>query len=114
MNVPAMILYVDTLPDGFAGKANGPIVRILETHRGDAGLHAHELCHVRQWWRTLGLHGILYALFDSYRLDAEVEAYREQLQHSPGNARLYSSFIASRYGLNVSLEEVLRRFEGCG
>lgn len=31
------ILYVATLPDGMAGMSNGPVIRILESHRGDEG-----------------------------------------------------------------------------
>ncbi len=106
---PALVFYVSSLPDGFAGKANGPVVRILESHRSDAGLLAHELCHVRQWWRTLGLHPLLYALSDSYRLAAEIEAYREQLRHSPGDARRFATYIATRYRLTIAIDDALAR-----
>lgn len=48
--IPVPVFYVAHLPDGRGGEARGPIVRILDKYRGDAGIHAHELEHVRQFW----------------------------------------------------------------
>lgn len=69
-----LTFYVKSLPPTFAGMANGPVIRILEKYKDDAGLHAHELTHVRQWVLSLGLHSLLYLLSDRYKLWAEVQA----------------------------------------
>lgn len=102
-----LTFYVDSLPDGFAGKANGPVIRILKKYKDDQGLLAHEKVHVRQWWMTLGLHSILYLLSDRYKLWAEVEAYKEQLKHTPSSALQFAGFIAEKYGLDVSVNKAL-------
>ena len=46
----ALVQYTNNVPIGFAGVTYGPWVRILETKRDDAGLLAHELLHVNQFW----------------------------------------------------------------
>ena len=46
----AFVQYTNNVPAGFAGVTYGPWVRILETKRDDAGLLAHELLHVNQFW----------------------------------------------------------------
>ena len=116
MKLPHLVIYTDRLPDGVAGAANGPLVRIRPAYRSDAGLHAHEYRHVQQWyhaaamtaamlaclamasglpwWQLLPLlpaslasHPLAYLLWPRYRLWAELEAYRVQM----------------RYGLSVDL-----------
>lgn len=42
---------------------------------------AHEVCHVEQFWNNPLFHGLRYRFSKAYRLDCEVKAYREQLQH---------------------------------
>ena len=102
------VFYVDSLPEKVGGRANGPIIRILKKHRGDEGMYRHELVHVKQWVRTFGLHPVMYALSKSYRLRAEVEAYREQAKCYPEDrSQLFAYFIAHRYGLSVSIAEAL-------
>ena len=76
-----LLVYTDRLPQNSNGCANGPIIRIRPAYKGDEGLKQHEICHVHQWWRTLGLHSLLYLVSKRYRLRAEVEAYRKQLEY---------------------------------
>lgn len=101
----APVIYSDRLvPAGAAGCARGPLVFIRPTSWNDAGLLAHERVHVRQWWRTLGLHSILYLISHHYRLNAEVRAYREQAKHYPDDRRMvFAQFIAEKYGLSVTV-----------
>jgi hypothetical protein len=73
---PGLLFYTEKLPAGCGGCANGPIIRIRPRYQNDKGLHEHEAEHVRQWWRTLGLHSLLYLVSRKYRLWAEVAAYR--------------------------------------
>ena len=129
------VFYVDKLP--VAGRANGPVIRILKTYRDDYGLFQHELTHVKQWFviglaftipptmlaylfgmRPLGLFGmtmfnVLYFFVDDFRLRAEVEAYRVQAKYYD-DYRLdkFASFIATRYKLSITQEEALKLLRG--
>jgi len=124
---PAVVIYTERLPDDSRGCANGPIIRIHPQYKDDKGLHEHEAEHVRQWWKTLGLHSLLYLLSKQYRLWAEVAAYRVQLQYPPASNPIptpalplkgrelnpqyvesYAAVIARKYGLDVTVEEARR------
>jgi len=37
------------LPEGVAGDARGPVIRIRKGYEADEGLYQHELRHVKQW-----------------------------------------------------------------
>jgi len=132
-----LTFYVNKLSAGVAGRANGPVIRILEQYREDYGLYCHERLHVVQWFvvgilfavplLVLGLilniwticffgftaHSLLYWLSDNYRLRAEVAAYREQANHYD-DYRLdrFAGFIATRYKLDITPEEALKLLRG--
>jgi len=76
-----LTFYVDELPNNFAGVANGPVIRILKSHKDDEGLYKHEVEHVRQWFLTLTLHSLLYPLVTKYRLWSEAKAYAVQVDY---------------------------------
>lgn len=113
MRYPTWTIYTDNMPAKFGGCAGAFVVRIRPKYRDDAGLHAHEDEHVRQWYAGV-LIGALVAcvmaylpglwlwsafwplaliagcflhplayLLPRYRLWAEVRAYRIQLNHYP-------------------------------
>lgn len=95
---------------GFAATTRGPLIFIRPEYRQDIGLLEHERVHVRQWLRTLGTHGIWYALSKAYRLRSEAEAYREQARHYPDDRRpLFAEFIAYNYDLDITPEAALAR-----
>ena len=102
-----LTFYVDSLPNDAHGVAQGPVIRILKKHKGDVGLYAHELTHVKQWYATLGLHSFLYLLSERYRLWSEVRAYRVQLKHSPGNEERFAKYISEKYDLDITQAEAL-------
>lgn len=103
--------YTDDMPAWQGGYARAWFVRIRPKHRDDQGLLQHELTHVRQFWRSCGLHGILL-LFKTYRLKAEVEAYRKQLEYAPaGSINTFAVFIATRYDLGITIEEALKALQ---
>ena len=103
-----MIFYTNFgIPKGAAGCARGPIIFIRPEHWNDIGLREHEKVHRMQWVLTFGLHSILYLLFDFYKLQSEVEAYRVQLEHSPGREALFAKFIAEDYGLDITQAEAM-------
>lgn len=107
------VIYTDKLPAGVAGRARGPIILVRPEYRGDEGLYRHELEHVYQYL-ILGLtatlllilimvggqidpgywglallgflaHPIAYRFLTSYRLWAEVTAYKVQMRYPDCN-----------------------------
>jgi len=107
-----IVFYSDRLvPEGFAGCTRAIFIFIRPQYKDDAGLHAHERVHVRQYLRSFGLMPFFYLFSEKYRYKAEVEAYRRQLQVSPGRAEQYATFITTKYNLNVSYDEALADLE---
>jgi hypothetical protein len=105
-----LTFYVDSLPDGFAGMANGPVIRILKSHKDDVGLYQHELEHVKQWFRTLGIHPILYFFSDTYKLWSEVRAYKKQAACYPDDRKpRFARFIATKYNLSITEADALEK-----
>jgi hypothetical protein len=108
------IRYTDDMPKDTGGYARAWLIRIRPRYKDDKGIHNHELCHVAQFWRTCGLHGLFYLLSKKYKLNAEVEAYREQLKYEPAATDpehyrdMYAGFIADNYNLDISKGEVLK------
>jgi hypothetical protein len=113
--LPALVVYTKRVPKGSAGCANGPVIRILPSHKNDEGLLQHELIHVQQAYRLLFIfHALLYYFNDSYRLQAEVEAYRKQLEYSPDktySANLFARFICEDYNLQADRTDVIKQLE---
>jgi hypothetical protein len=96
------------IPEQFAGCTRGPFVFIRPEYRNDVGLLKHEQTHVKQWFRTLGFHPLMYLLSDSYKLASEVECYKEQAkEYSDDRLPMFAVFIADKYGLNISAEDAL-------
>lgn len=111
-----LCLVIETrwlVPRGFDGFTPGPL--ILLRPGASQALIEHEKVHVRQFWRSWGLMGVLYLLSRRWRLRYEVEAYREQLRHSPpGAARYMAHVLASRYWLKITEEEAYRLLTEAG
>lgn len=95
------------IPVRFDGYAVGPLV--LVRPGTSAGLLEHELTHVRQFWRTCGLYGLLSICSARWRQRFEVEAYRAQLAVTgPGQVLHFAAALASNYGLSLTTEEAYR------
>lgn len=97
------------VPRHFDGISLGPIVLL----RPDvsAGLIAHELAHVRQFWRRPFTHGPRYLLSKAYRQACEVEAYRAQLQaagRTPSRIANLARYLATKYRLDLDEETAVR------
>lgn len=104
-----MVIYTNWfIPARFAACNYGPITLIRPGQRNNAGLHAHEATHERQFYRTFGLMGILYLLSRKHRQRYEVEAYREQLKFAPSNLDYYANSLATKYNLDITVEEARR------
>lgn len=104
--LPYSIKYVTSIKEGFAGITSGIFISIRYEHRNDLGLHAHELVHVKQFYRTLGLHSIFYRIFKWYRLRTEIEAYKAQLEYCVGNYDWLYEKLMNNYDLDVTIEEL--------
>ena len=92
------------VPERFAGCNRGPLIFIRPEYRADAGLLAHELEHVRQWYRNPAF-GIFYKFSKKFRLKVELEAYRKQLEHSPGDLDTFAQFLVEKYNLDISFSQ---------
>ena len=57
-----LIKYIEKLPSGFGGVAQGPLIKVLSKHKGDIGLLEHEKTHVQQWYAVLGFALLLSTL----------------------------------------------------
>lgn len=104
------VFFTERLLGGFAGKSYCFFCVAHPTHKHDAGLIAHELQHCKQFYRTFGLHAILYNCSKQYRYKAEIEAYCVQLQFVPIGELdfyidLFAGFICRNYKLDVFRED---------
>lgn len=114
IEIEVAVEITDDIPQEFAGRCVGwRRVQIRSDYRNDAGLLAHEQRHVWQWWLN-PLHPLLMKFSRSYRLWSEVDAYRVQArcypdEQQPAKLAKFAEFIATRYGLDTSAAEVLRR-----
>lgn len=107
----AVVIYTDWLPKIVNGGVTlfGFLIFIRPKYRNDYGLLQHELMHVRQ-----GLRMLLYR-FEKYRLQLELEAYREQLRWSidkAADADIFAGYLAENYGLSISKDEARRLLFG--
>lgn len=76
---PALVIYTNRVKAGFAGVTIGPLV-LIRPHRRD----------------------------DAYRLNAEIEAYREQLKYSTNyeaDVTRFAGYICTKYRLEVYARE---------
>lgn len=91
------------------GYSFGPINFIKRDYRGFDGWEIHEKTHSAQFYRTLGLHSILYAIDPSYRVKAETEAYANQIRYSelPGVVPHTATYtISMKYGARLNAKEI--------
>jgi hypothetical protein len=134
MKLPYLTIYTDNLPPNVGGTAQAFVVKIRPKYKDDVGIHDHEYVHVKQWYRLLfiwllavglavvsewlpleyagvaiagvGLHGLLYLLIPSYRLEAEAEAYAAQVKPDRSDLNLMTYRLAQpMYKLGITQEQ---------
>ncbi|MCY1306329.1 hypothetical protein D9M70_561840 [compost metagenome] len=108
---PLCLLIESTrlIPKRFDGFSFGPVVLIKPG--ASAGLLAHELTHVQQFWRRPFMHALRYQFSAAYRQACEVEAYKAQLDVNGWEvARVIavSNALASKYRLGITNMEAVR------
>jgi len=94
------------------GYAKAFCIWIRPKYEKDNGILEHEKTHVRQFYFTLGFHGLLYLLCKPYRLWAEIQAYRKQLEVYRGEGvcvvklqTLFAKALCDNYGLDISYKQ---------
>ena len=110
------MLYLKFVTDWFIPKRFGAvtiafIILIRPKYKNDIGLFEHEKVHVHQFWRSLGLFGLMYRFSKKKRLQYEVEAYRKQLEYETNkkaSKKIFADFIANNYNLNITSKEALK------
>ena len=124
--------YVESLPHGFGGTAQGPLIKLLSKYKDDVGLIEHEKTHVRQWYAVLGVglllctllilfvstalcplyglalfsHQLLYKFVRTYRRWCEVQAYRKQIAIGGYASNEFAvTALVEKYDLGLSVDE---------
>jgi hypothetical protein len=142
MKLPHLTIYTDNLPPNVGGTAQAFVVKIRPKYKDDKGIHDHEYVHVKQWYKAMaawvaiialltiatyddfgyalaplaiagvGLHGLLYLLIPSYRLEAEAEAYAAQTKPDRSDLDLmaYRMSLPS-YRLGITQEQAKAEIE---
>jgi hypothetical protein len=100
----SLIFFQRALPDAFAGMTYGPVVLIAPGYEDDVGLLEHEFTHVRQFWRTCGLHLLFYPLWRAYRLRSEIEAYKVQMGYGLKIERAVTLLMRPAYDFRMTAE----------
>ena len=127
-----LIKLSQSLPNGFGGTAQGPLITLLAKYKDDVGLIEHEKTHVRQWYAMLGiglllctllmllvspylwplyglapvLHQLLYKFVRPYRRWCEVAAYRKQVAVGGYSSNEFAvTILVEKYGLDLSVDE---------
>lgn len=99
-----LTFYTSIVRKPFAAITFGPLVFIKPEYKNDKGLLAHEQVHVSQWKRN-PLMPLIYKFNKTYRLNCEVEAFKEQLKYYDNkeyHLDYFSNFLATNYNLNIT------------
>jgi|TARA_B110000444_G_C18734154_1_gene544754 hypothetical protein len=104
------------IPSKFAGYHIATLALVRPEYKEDEGLIQHELTHVKQNIRTLGVSGIRQYFDKNHKLDRECEAYATQLMYVPHNQKdvmrtRFVNFMYTKYDLGMSKNYIRRRFE---
>jgi hypothetical protein len=105
----SLVIETSRIPRNFDGFSFGPIV--LVKPGTSKGLLAHELTHVKQFWRRPLTHAIRYHFSVAYRQACEVEAYKAQLDVNgwdAGRVIAVAGSLAGKYRLGIANFEAMR------
>lgn len=108
--LPVPVITLERMPGRLVGLCVGPFVVVREDYAADYPTIVHELTHCKQFWRGLAvLHLLRYYGSRRYRLKAELEAFRAELDAcapAERRQRLNESArsLASSYSLGLDTE----------
>lgn len=107
--VPIPIFYSFWIMDR-AAISLGLFIVVSKDLKHDKTTIQHELVHCKQFYRTLGLHMILYSISDKYRLNSEIEAYRKTIEVAGYTEQSQSEWIVKSiykdYELSITKAEI--------
>ena len=105
-----MIIKTTLIRKPFQAISVWPVILVLPDQAGNAGLIEHEMVHYREQAWIAPLWWLRYALSKSFRLEAEVRAYKRQIKVG-GISRLTAAAMLLNYGLDITLEQALQLLE---
>ena len=100
-----LVIVTNLMPKRFDAYTFGFFILVRPQFKDNAALIAHEATHVKQFWRTFGLAGLFYWLSNKKRYEHELEAYRAQLALSPHSEGRFATYLATNYGLDITVAE---------
>lgn len=105
-----MIVKTDMLPKDFDGFTCWPFIFIRPSKVNNLGLLRHEMIHYNEqrWITPYWL--AKYFLSRKFRLDAEVRAYKAQME-CEGIALHAAATMLLKYNLNISIYQALELLE---
>lgn len=109
--IPVPVFWTDRFLKEWQGGASFGIFCVIRPKYKDKdrGILEHELTHCEQFYSLVGLHSLLYLISSDYRLIAEVEAYRKQLEYcenKEASIEWMADAIATKYNLTVAIDWV--------
>lgn len=101
-----MIVSTNFIPSGFGAFTVWPFIFVRPSQRGNAALLEHEMVHYREqaWLTPVWL--LRYAFSKSFRLAAEVRAYKLQIALGGLTADQAAKLLTS-YRLGISYQQAL-------
>lgn len=101
-----MIVQTKFILNGFAAFSCWPFIFVLPNHAGNMGLIEHETVHYNEqaWMTPVWL--LRYFLSKSFRLAAEVRAYKRQIAVG-GISMDAASMMLLRYDLGITQQEAV-------
>ena len=105
-----MIIKTKLIRKPFQAITIWPVILVLPEHAENVGLIEHEMVHYREQAWIAPLWWLRYALSKSFRLAAEVRAYKRQIEVG-GISKLTAAVMLLNYGLGLTLEQSLQLLE---
>jgi hypothetical protein len=105
-----MIIKTTLIKKPFQAISIWPVILVLPDQADNAGLIEHEMVHYREQAWIAPLWWLRYVLSKSFRLAAEVRAYKRQIKVG-GISRLTAAAMLLNYGLDITLEQALQLLE---
>lgn len=102
-----MIIKTTLIKNPFQAITVWPVIFVLPDQADNVGLIEHEMVHYREQAWIAPLWWLRYVLSKSFRLAAEVRAYKRQIEVG-GITRLTAAVMLLNYGLGITLEEAFK------
>lgn len=91
-----------------------PTIVIKTKYKDDRGLLKHELKHIEQYKSNM-FHALRYKFNKSYRLECELEAYKEQIKEynykSIDQCKWIVDALVNKYDLKMTVGFIVKRVE---